>query len=206
MYIKAGVKGGGTPSVFILTDVQIPEDKYLVDINDMLSSGIIPGLFAPEELEGIFSSIQNEAKQAGKAETKELLFEYFTDKVRMNLHVILCFSPVGDTFRVRARKFPGLISCTSIDWFHPWPRDALYDVAIRFLQEVELETDEMRIGIANNMSDVHMSIDAANETFLQLERRFNYTTPKSFLELIDFYKKLLNKKRGRIVDNIGRLQ
>lgn len=71
MYIKAGVKGGGTPSCFILTDTQIPEDQFLVDINDMLASGIIPGLFPPEELDGHFNAIRNEAKQAGKAENNE---------------------------------------------------------------------------------------------------------------------------------------
>ena len=38
-------------------------------------------------------------------------------------HVVLCFSPVGDLFRIRAmhRRFPVLINCTSIDWFHAWP-------------------------------------------------------------------------------------
>ena len=81
----------------------------------------------------------------------------------MNLHVLLCFSPVGDSFRIRARKFPGLISCTSIDWFHSWPRDALFDVAQRFLAEVELESEEMKLAIANNMADVHSSIDQANQ-------------------------------------------
>ena len=45
----------------------------------------------------------------------------------------LCFSPVGVTFRIRARMFPGLINCTQIDWFHAWPRGALIDVANRFL-------------------------------------------------------------------------
>ena len=41
------------------------------------------------------------------------------------------------------------------------------------------------------MAAVHTSIDKANKDFLKYERRRNYTTPKSFLELIDFYKKLL---------------
>ena len=35
-------------------------------------------------------------------------------KVRKYLHVCLCFSPVGDTFRVRARQFPALVSCCQI--------------------------------------------------------------------------------------------
>lgn len=31
--------------------------------------------------------------------------------------------------RVRARRFPALIMNTAIDFFHPWPRDALISVA-----------------------------------------------------------------------------
>jgi len=37
--------------------------------------------------------------------------------VRTNLHVILCLSPVGETFRERCRMFPGLVNCTTIDWW-----------------------------------------------------------------------------------------
>jgi dynein heavy chain len=47
----------------------------------------------------------------------------------------LCFSPVGDALRRRARQFPGLINCTVIDWFFPWPKEALNDVAERFLND-----------------------------------------------------------------------
>lgn len=82
--------------------------------------------------------------------------------MKKNLHVVLCFSPVGDAMRVRARKFPGIINSTSIDWFHPWPKDALIDVAYRFIQDVELDTDELRKNIAEVMSSIHLSIDYAN--------------------------------------------
>lgn len=64
--------------------------------------------------------------------------------------------------RVRSRKFPGIINNTSVDWFHPWPKDALIDVAYRFLQNVELDTDDLRKNIALIMSQVHISIDDAN--------------------------------------------
>mmetsp|Transcript_22006 Transcript_22006/g.10349 ORF Transcript_22006/g.10349 Transcript_22006/m.10349 type:complete len:93 (+) Transcript_22006:3779-4057(+) len=91
-----------------------------------------------------------------------MLWEYFIDKVRMNLHIILCFSPVGEAFRIRARKFPGLINCTSIDWFHAWPRTALVNVANRFLSEIEFESEDIQLLIANYMADVHVSIDEAS--------------------------------------------
>lgn len=51
--------------------------------------------------------------------------------------VILCFSPVGSTLRVRARKFPAVVNCTSIDWFQEWPEEALVSVSARFLDETE---------------------------------------------------------------------
>lgn len=44
-----------------------------------------------------------------------------------------------------------------------------------------------------------------SQRFLEDEGRYNYTTPKSFLELIDFYKELLRKKRGELDANINRL-
>lgn len=118
----------------------------------------------------------------------------------------LCFSPVGDSFRFRARQFPALINSTSIDWFHAWPRDALIGVANRFLAKIEFPSEEICQSIAEHMAFVHLSIDDANQEFKAKERRYNYTTPTSFLELINFYEKLLNQKQGAIVESIARLE
>lgn len=75
------------------------------------------------------------------------------------MHTVLCFSPVGDDFKIRARKFPGLINCSMIDWFRSWPKDALVDVAYRYLANIEMETDELRKSIALDMAEIHVSID-----------------------------------------------
>ena len=54
------------------------------------------------------------------------------------VQVVLCFSPVGSTLRVRGRKFPAVTNTTSIDWFHEWPQEALISVSRRFLGEIDL--------------------------------------------------------------------
>jgi dynein heavy chain len=204
MYLKAGVQGAQI--LFILTDGQITNDKFLVYINDILSSGWIPELFAKDELDGILGKVRAEAKQAGYLDTPDQLFEFFLSKARKNLHLALCFSPVGDAFRFRARKFPGIINCTSMDWFHDWPRNALIDVANRFLSEIDFPTNEIREAVGLHMAAVHLSIADANVDFLRAERRYNYTTPTSYLELISFYRMLLDKKRDKITDQIDRLE
>ena len=45
------------------------------------------------------------------------LFAFFVNRCRENLHIIIAFSPIGDTFRNRMRQFPSLINCCTIDWF-----------------------------------------------------------------------------------------
>jgi dynein heavy chain len=114
-YQKAAV--ASSELLFILTDGQIAQDEFLVYMNDLLSSGWIPELFPQEDLDNLLQKIRAEAKGAGCQDSMDAILEYFQDKGRKNLHICLCFSPVGPKFRVWARMFPGLINATTIDWF-----------------------------------------------------------------------------------------
>lgn len=62
------------------------------------------------------AQVRNEVKASGLVDTPENCWQFFIERVRKNLHVVLCFSPVGDSFRVRARQFPALVNCTVFDW------------------------------------------------------------------------------------------
>ena len=82
---KAGLKNIGT--VFLLTDAQIPEEHFLVLINDLLASGEIPGLFPDDEVENIISGVRNEVKGAGLQDTRENCWMFFIERIRRNLKV-----------------------------------------------------------------------------------------------------------------------
>ncbi|PHJ18641.1 atpase family associated with various cellular activities domain-containing protein, partial [Cystoisospora suis] len=65
-------------------------------------------------------------------ESANLLWKDFTRTIQESLHIILVLSPLGKPFRSRCRRFPGLLSCASIDFYDPWPREGILSVAKHF--------------------------------------------------------------------------
>ncbi|EZA54880.1 Dynein beta chain, ciliary [Ooceraea biroi] len=204
LYTKAGLKNLGI--MFLMTDAQVPNEQFLVLINDMLASGEVPDLFAEDEVENIIAGVRNEVKGAGILDTRENCWKFFIDRVRRQLRIVLCFSPVGSTLRVRSRKFPAIINSTMINWFHEWPQEALISVSKRFLQEVEELPETYRESAAKFMAQAHTSVNIASRQYLSSERRYNYTTPKSFLEQISLYIRLLKTKSSELRARVARLE
>uniref|UniRef100_H2YYC1 Uncharacterized protein n=1 Tax=Ciona savignyi TaxID=51511 RepID=H2YYC1_CIOSA len=211
LFVKAGVKNVGV--LFLLTDAQVfIHIRFLVLVNDMLSTGEISDLFPDDEIEGIINGVRNEVKgMGGWLIQGRLAWRFFIDRITVHvLHsiqqVALCFSPVGSTLRVRARKFPGVVNCTAIDWFHEWPQDALESVSLRFLSDIENVEETERESISKFLSFVHMSVNDLGKEYLLNDRRYNYTTPKSFLEQITLYETLLNKKSSELQASVERLE
>uniref|UniRef100_A0A669PYI5 Dynein axonemal heavy chain 9 n=1 Tax=Phasianus colchicus TaxID=9054 RepID=A0A669PYI5_PHACC len=204
LYVKAGVKNIGT--VFLMTDVQVADEQFLVLVNDLLASGEIPDLFPDDEVENIINSVRNEVKGQGLVDSRETCWKFFIERVRRQLKVALCFSPVGNKLRVRSRRFPAIVSCTAIDWFQEWPQEALESVSLRFLRETDGVEASVKESISKFMAYVHTSVNEMSRLYLSNERRYNYTTPKSFLEQIKLYQNLLMKKRKDLTAKMERLE
>lgn len=122
------------PITFLFTDAHVIEEGFLELINNMLTIGMVPALFDEESKKSMGDMVRDEAKRLGIMETKEELWNYFIEKVRDNMHIALCMSPAGETLRVRCRNFPGLVNNTGINWFFPWPEEALQSVAVNKLE------------------------------------------------------------------------
>ena len=84
--------------------------------------------------------------------------QYFLERVRNNLHVVLCMSPVGEPFRNRLRMFPSLVNCTTRDWFSDWPEDALLEVALKYLDGIDLGSEVMKKSLSQVFVTVHTSV------------------------------------------------
>jgi dynein heavy chain len=53
----------------------------------------------------------------------------------------------------------------------------------------------MKEALANMCVHVHISVNEFSQKFFELMRRNVYTTPKSYIDLVNCYKSLLIKKR-----------
>uniref|UniRef100_A0A6I8PBB0 Dynein axonemal heavy chain 17 n=1 Tax=Ornithorhynchus anatinus TaxID=9258 RepID=A0A6I8PBB0_ORNAN len=202
--LKAGVKNTGV--MFLMTDTQVADERFLVLVNDLLATGEIPDLFSDEEVENIIVGVRTEARNHGLGESREACWEFFIDRIRRQLKVVLCFSPVGTQLRVCGRRFPAIVNCTAIDWFHEWPRAALESVSLRFLRDTEGIEASAKESISKFMAFVHTSVNAMSQSYRSGERRYNYTTPKSFLEQIRLYRNLLRKNGRELTSKMERLE
>ncbi|KAJ3284862.1 Dynein heavy chain 7, axonemal, partial [Borealophlyctis nickersoniae] len=186
-------------TVFLFPDTQIKEESFIEDVSNLLNSGDVPNLFAADERQNIIERVVSDAQDQGKAGdgSPATIYNYFVERVKKNLHIILCMSPIGEAFRARLRQFSSIVNCCTIDWFQAWPDDALQAVARQFLSEVEL-SDSVRDAVVQMCKHYHQSAIALSERYLAALSRHNYVTPTSYLELLQAYKTLLNKKREEV--------
>ena len=198
LLMKAGSEG--KPISFLFSDNQIKDESFVEDINMILNTGDVPNIFPADEKAEIIEKMQVIARTSGKKIdiTPLSMYNFFIERVKENLHLVLALSPIGDAFRNRLRMFPSLINCCTIDWFQAWPDDALEMVANKFLEELDMESS-MRHQCVFMCQYFHQSVRELSDKYYAMLRRMNYTTPTSYLELILTFKTLLGTKQEEIL-------
>uniref|UniRef100_A0A7N8Y270 Dynein axonemal heavy chain 10 n=1 Tax=Mastacembelus armatus TaxID=205130 RepID=A0A7N8Y270_9TELE len=204
LYLKLGIEN--KKMVFLFTDAHVVEEGFLELINNMLTSGIVPALFPDDEKESVLNQLRDEALKMGAGPSKESVWQYFVNKSANNLHIVLGMSPVGDTLRTRCRNFPGLMNNTVIDWFLPWPPQALLAVAQSFLGENPMIPETQSEQVIAHICMVHTSVGDYSKLFQQKLRRSNFVTPKNYLDFINTYSHLLEEKDQYILAQCKRLE
>ena len=204
LYVAVGKEGRKT--TWVLTDFEIVNDEFLEYVGAILTTGEVAGLFPKDERDMMCSDLRGPArKDIGPdfVDTPDNLYKYFIDRIRDHLHIVLCFSPANEKFAERARRFPGLVSNCTIDWFLPWSQSALLAVATRFVSEdkdgFKVECDaKVEKKLVVHIATVHDLVTDACDEYFQKYRRNVFVTPKSYLAYIKSYKATYKSKLEQI--------
>eukprot|EP00792_Barthelona_sp_PAP020_P009033 TRINITY_DN3265_c0_g1_i1.p1 TRINITY_DN3265_c0_g1~~TRINITY_DN3265_c0_g1_i1.p1 ORF type:complete len:4284 (+),score=1224.26 TRINITY_DN3265_c0_g1_i1:1098-12854(+) len=202
-------------TAFLITDSQITDESFLEDVNNILNTGDIPGIWLPEDMEQISNALNEILLAENIPITRDNLLLIFTKRLRKHLHVILALSPVGSSLRNRIRQFPALVNCCSLDWYHDWPRDALNTVANHLLGANDLVVQAIKSAMTKEeiteklvtiCANIHSSvIEKAEQMYIERKRK-NFVTPTSYLNLLNLFNEMLERQSYRINNKIERFE
>lgn len=159
--------------------------------------------------------------------TPAALYKLFVKRIRENLHIAMVISTLDDKFRDYIHSYPSLIQNCTFDQFLPWPADAMHSFAEKFISTMNLfhpklskksstdsdsgeklqnidqsvkppQLSSFEINIVNVMIHFNESVvEASNRMFAKFSRR-TYITPSSFMEMLNLFKELYERKHLEI--------
>jgi dynein heavy chain len=211
--IKSNLMAAGLerrPVVFMLDDTQVVQESFLEDINSILTSGEVLNIYEQEDIEKIVSESKKMAEQAngGNKLGREGILNYYRQKVRNSLHIIMTFSPIGNVFRKRMMQFPSFSNCCVVDWYHRWPKAALLSVARRMFHKRvnDIGGSQYVEPVSKVCMNIHASVEEESNIFLKTLGRYNYTTPTSYLELLRLLTDTVAEQSSKQQAHIGRYE
>ena len=189
---------------WIFTESHIKSESYLEIVNSILMSGEVNNLFPKDELNLMVADLRTDmSKQRPDLDDNtDNLITFFTERVRKNLHLVLCMSPMNPKFAERARRFPGMINGTMVDYFLSWPQSALEGVAkgiIDNYQDIESEA-KLRPALAAHMGQTHATVMQTCIEYKEKMRRYAHQTPKTFLSYMALYQEMYSAKKASVAD------
>ena len=182
---------------FIITDSHIKQDTFLENIDSLINSGEVPNLYGSEEKDSVLDRMLEKRGMSIKNEMER--WEEYCSCIRMNLHVVLCMSPIGDTLRNRLRKFPSLVNCCTINCFTEWPMEALEDVSRFYFETNKLCEQKLYSDAVKICSHFHTTVIDLSRKYNEELRRYNYVTPTNFLQLLSTIKSTLGYKEDTMI-------
>ena len=191
---------------FIFDESNVLSVAFMERMNALLASGEIPGLFDGEEYFSLINAYK-EAQGGSKArETDDEIYQQFIKNVQKNLHVVFTMNPSSPDFTNRAASSPAIFNRCVIDWFGDWSDAALFQVAKEMTEGLNIGAGVEHGVIVELIVRVHKSICKLNEKLRASAKKFNFMTPRDFLDFIKHFRNLLDEKRRELTEQQEHLQ
>ncbi|KAM6422508.1 LOW QUALITY PROTEIN: dynein axonemal heavy chain 11 [Rhynochetos jubatus] len=123
LYTETGAKN--MPTVFLLTDAQVPDERFHVLINDLLASEEVRGLFSDEDVESLVRGVRKGIQAPGLMGMRESCWRLFLSRVQLQLKVRHISSEDCDHERLRILGMPKEKPCSFRQRQHHSPSKSL---------------------------------------------------------------------------------
>lgn len=207
---------------FIFDESNVLSSAFLENMNALLASGEVPGLFEGDEYTALMNDCRAMATREGKiVDTEDELYRLFTKNVQNNLHVVFTMNPASMEFENRAATSPALFNRCVVDWFGTWSPNALAQVAFDFTKNIDvggsqyiatvaandwaddnlacLPTDQLsqHVAVVASITNFHANVHAMVKMAAKTGRQ-TYLSPRDFLDFIRHYVSLEREKRSEL--------
>lgn len=187
---------------FIFDESNVLGVAFLERMNALLASGEVPGLFEGEEYLTLINMYKENQGNNRKVESDEEIYGNFVTNVQRNLHVVFTMNPANPDFSNRAASSPAIFNRCVIDWFGDWSEEALHQVAYELTDSMSIPDNSLKDS-QEDIKDVlqqlivriHNSVRILNEQLQKGAKKFNYMTPRDFLDFINHLLELHKEKK-----------
>ncbi|KAF3692878.1 Cytoplasmic dynein 2 heavy chain 1 [Channa argus] len=199
----AGLEGHQV--VLLLEDYQFVHPAFLEMVNSLLSSGEVPGLYTPEELEPLLSSLKDAASQDGFSGP---IYNYFSYRIQQNLHIVLIMDCSNSNFTINCESNPAFYRKCSVQWMEYWSDSSMKKIPELLLAKIGGEGEEnKREKDTKGKSPVSGQGDLCH-LFLMVHEscREHGATPSQYMALLHVYTALYTRKQSQLTTRQQHLQ
>ncbi|KAF9015424.1 dynein heavy chain [Cyathus striatus] len=221
---RAGCKG--EKICFIMDESNVLDSGFLERMNTLLANAEVPGLFEGDEHASLMTACKEGSQRDGlMLDSPEELYRWFTQQVAKNLHVVFTMNPPENGLASRAATSPALFNRCVLDWFGDWSDQAFYQVGMEFTQTLDLDLPSYsppasfpiiyrglslppvhRTAVVNALVYVHTSLHQINQRLSRRQGRYNYVTPRHYLDFINHYRDELEEQQRHLHVGLDKLR
>lgn len=149
----------GEKICFILDESNILESSFLERMNILLANGEVPGLFEGDEYSMLMTACREGAQKQGiNLDSEEEHYEWFTNEIIRNLHVVFTMNPPRDGLSSHAAASPALFNRCVLNWMGNWSDMTLYQVAYHSTRNLNIDKSEFTIPATSKTSSEALTV------------------------------------------------
>ena len=195
-YLKlAGVEGRQV--LLYMEDHQIVAPEIIEDVNSLLSAGEVAGLYTPQEMEALVAPLKDAFSASGLYKN---LSEFFTSRVKANLHVVLSMDPAHPSFGIRCESNPAIFTRCTILWMGRWSRAGMLEIPKQKLEKMLTPHAPPEKGQAPPQAlDVNRVLDTLLFIHSSALQRGLCATPLKYCMFLDTYARIFERNQSGLM-------